>query len=443
VKYIPIGLSDNNLAISALAIRPAEANNELFARVNNYSQNNREAILSIYLDDLLVSAQQLNIPANDQAGITLTDFPLTNGIVTARITGTEEFQENRGFDSLDLDNTAFAVNRSSANRSVLLITPGNIFLDQILANYPGIQSFKAVPESSSEGIRFRQPTERFDLYVMDEVLPTTGGLGIPEFPEGNLLLINPPSNPLFSVTGVITPTSGIRINDHPVSQLLDWENVHIRRARRINVPDWAEIVIDSDDGPLLIAGETQGRRIAALTFDLNDSDLPIQVAFPILFSNLIEYLLPPNGIDTEARLVPGQSIRIQIPSLVDEVIISTPFGSIYDIQPTESGFFFPHTQELGVYAVNFLTEDHTSTEYFSVNLFSEFESNISPRNSIQVGRTSIPVFEEEDVGFREIWRWIAAFVLIMLPIEWWAYHRRLKLPKIKNLQFSKWIRIRQ
>ncbi len=443
VKYIPVGASDHNLAISALAMRPAGTNNELFARVNNYSQISREAILSIYLDEYLVSAQEINIPANGQTGITLTDFPPTNGIITARITGIDGSSDDRDVDFLESDNTAFAINRTSTNRGVLLMSPGNLFLDQILANYPGIQPFKAVPETSSEGIRFSQPTERFDLYVLDEVLPTTGGIGLPEFPEGNLLLINPPNNPLFPVTGVITPTSGIRVNDHPVSQLLDWENVHIRQARRISVPDWAEIVIDSPDGPLLIVGESQGRRIAALTFDLNDSDLPLQVAFPILFSNLVEYLLPPSGIDTEARLVPGQSIRIQIPTNVDEVIISSPFGSFYTIRPSESSFFYSHTQELGVYAVNFLTEDSTSTEYFSTNLFSQFESNINPKNSIQVGRTTIPVFEQEDIGLRDIWPWFATFALIMLAIEWWVYHRRSLMPKTEHLQFSRWIRIRR
>ena len=38
-----------------------------------------------------------------------------------------------------------------------------------------------------------------------------------------------------------------------------------------------------------------GRRIVVLAFDLHQSDLPLQVAFPLLISNIIGYLAPGSG----------------------------------------------------------------------------------------------------------------------------------------------------
>ena len=67
---------------------------------------------------------------------------------------------------------------------------------------------------------------------------------------------------------------------------------HMKQANQVAVPDWARVLVEAQGGPLVFAGETGGRRVAVLTFDLHDSDLPLQVAFPVLMSNLLNYLAP-------------------------------------------------------------------------------------------------------------------------------------------------------
>src|SRR6266545_4987508 len=53
---------------------------------------------------------------------------------------------------------------------------------------------------------------------------------------------------------------------------------------KIAPESWAHVVVDGDGGPMLLAGEKDGRRIVVLAFDLHNSDLPLQVAFPLLLS---------------------------------------------------------------------------------------------------------------------------------------------------------------
>jgi hypothetical protein len=58
---------------------------------------------------------------------------------------------------------------------------------------------------------------------------------------------------------------------------------------------------------LIFRGEVEGRRIAVLAFDLRHSDLPLQVAFPLLWANLIDWLAPGAGSAVPAQALPGEA----------------------------------------------------------------------------------------------------------------------------------------
>lgn len=425
IQYLPVGKLGNNLAITALAVRPAGENNELFVNVKNFGLEKRTGILSIYLNENLLNAQQVTLASGEQAGLSLADFPTENGIVMARLSPLSENPENAAWDSLEADNVAFTINQNTARRRILLVSPGNFFLEQILSSIPDIEAFRALPEQN----RFLNPEESFDLYILDEILPVSRETGLSQLPEGNLLWINPPTNPLFTVTETFSPVQDVRVNEHALTQNVDWSAVKIQKARRIQTPAWAEILVDTPAGPLLIAGETEGKRIVALAFDLNDSNLPLQVAFPILFANLMEYLAPPSGVKQDMPILPSESITINIPSAVKEVVIASPNGNLFSLLPSETGYFFSQTSELGVYAINYLTNEQQRAEFFAVNLFSTLESSIQPSEAIRVGRATIPAGEQGDLGLHEFWPWLVVIGLLLTLAEWWFYHRRLVLPK--------------
>jgi Ca-activated chloride channel family protein len=65
-----------------------------------------------------------------------------------------------------------------------------------------------------------------------------------------------------------------------------------------------------------------------------------------------------------------------------------------------------------------------------VNLFDDNESNIRPREVIQVGQAAVTPTVSEQVGQRELWPWLAALALIVLMIEWQVFHRR-PLPSLR------------
>lgn len=409
VRYILVGTADDNLAISALALRPAQDGPQLFVEVSNYADAERTVLLSIYANDDLLDARQLQLQAGASESFTLDGLSKSSSIYKAQLSSTDGSND---LDSLALDDTAFAVYESAASRRVLLVSHGNLFLEQLLASLPGLQPFRALP---AEDGSLQIPNDPFDLYIFDGQIPS-------ELPQANLLFINPSTTPFFNVGTVHTEFKNVRVNDGPLTRFVDWSTVHILEAKTAQTPPWADTLIESDAGPLVFAGETDGNRIAAVTFDLRQSDLPLQVAYPILFSNLINYLAPPGAFDSLTSLRPGEALSLLRPADAERVVIASPSDQAYSLTPEQTTF--TQTQELGFYAVNFFSQDSTRVQYFAVNLFDEGESNIRPREMIQIGQETVTPSISGQVGQRELWKWLIALALLVLMVEWQVYHRK-------------------
>ncbi len=411
VRYVPIGLSADNLAVEALALRPGSGGPELFAKVANYGDAERAVIISIYIGTQLYTAQQLTVPAGRTSDLVLTDLPSEPAIYQAKLS-LPAGANRQELDSFPLDDTAWAVYQPPQTARVLLVSSEpNIFLEQLLASLPGLQPSRLMSSTL--------PTEPFDLYVFDGAFTAT-------LPAKDLLLINPGPNPLFEVGDVFTQTQLLNVaTDDPLTQYVDWSSVHVLKARQVTLPPWARVLVQGEGGPLVFAGETGGRRVAVLTFDLHDSDLPLQVTYPILMSNLISYLAPGQAFSAPDGLHPGDTLTIKPGSGDSVVAIDDPQGTRYSAAAGPGGVVFADTHRVGVYTV---VSNQAVLGSFAVNLFDPAESNIRPAPAIRLGRTDVPAAARSALGQFEIWPWLAAVALALLLVEWWLYHRGSTLP---------------
>jgi hypothetical protein len=80
---------------------------------------------------------------------------------------------------------------------------------------------------------------------------------------------------------------------------------------------------------------------------------------------------------------------------------------------------------LGVYRVDHLDRSDRllRSVAFAVNLFDPAESDIAPRDVLQVGQTQLPPAARQQQGRREFWPWLAAAALGVIILEWWTYQR--------------------
>jgi hypothetical protein len=270
------------------------------------------------------------------------------------------------------------------------------------------------------------PSRPFDLYIFDSYLPDT-------LPDGDMLIINPPrSTDLFTRGEPSEDTANPTIVEpnNDIVTFLNVENLNIREFTPVTA-SWLEPLVTVDGGAVILAGENRGRQVGVIAFGLGDSDLPLQIAFPILMNNFMDWYRPESVAFTETAVRTGESLTITPPVRADRVRVTKPNGDRREFELSGGALIYADTDQLGIYEVGIFDGSETLQEaQFAVNLFDAAESDIVPRTQVQLGDAVIAEASgEEELGQREFWRWLALAALLILVAEWFIYHRRLAGPK--------------
>ncbi|MBU0702674.1 MAG: VWA domain-containing protein [Chloroflexi bacterium] len=409
VRFVGVGGGSDNLAITALATREGPAGPQAFIRIVNYGSADAEPLVEFFADGLLFDARRLSVPAHSSADLTLTDLPYDLRVLQARLVLESE-------DALPLDDVAWTVHAPPVSGRVLLVSEGNLFLERALTALPSVELVRLAPDQPV-------PDEDYALYVYDGAITTT-------LPSGNLWLVGPRGSAggdfPIRVGGYFSATTISHVvADDPLLRYVDLSDVHVAQARRVEPPPGARVLVEAEGGPLLFVAERPEGRLAVLTFDLRDSDLPLQIAFPILTANLTDWLLPQGAARFPATIRPGDPVPIQPDPQATEIVVTAPGGARHTLPVGENVPVFAATDQLGVYLVEQFDRSDTALEsaVLTVNLFDEAESNIAPREIVRVGQTEINTVTREEEGRREFWPWLAGAALAVLAGEWLVYQR--------------------
>jgi hypothetical protein len=428
VVYLPVGESSDNIAITALAtsILPGRSP-QLFTQITNYGDQDAEVVFSLKDDRDFFQSDFYTIPKGQSIPIISEGLSNDFGVIEANVIPASSSSVP---DYLLEDNTAWAVSGGASSRRVLLMTEGNLFVEQVLNSLPSIQAFKGDLQSSF-------PTQSYDLYILDGWLPST-------LPPGDLFVINPPSSTDLFTIGAKIPTSEIpdtpaplTNNNDPLTTFVDFEDVHVMSFRELSGIDWATPLVTLASKPLLVAGEIDGRQIAILTFDLHESDLPLQITWPILMANLMNWYSPQSIISVPNGLHVGESLVIRPPLTADTLRFNLPDGSQRIIPIDRQSIIYADTTRPGIYTLDVLEREAVEqSQRFTVNLFESQESNIKPLPitlGCQLNTSdcqSITPGEREEVGQLEFWWVVALLALLILLIEWYVYHQRQRTPTL-------------
>ncbi|MET0772211.1 MAG: VWA domain-containing protein, partial [Candidatus Limnocylindrales bacterium] len=306
VAVLTVGRERDNQAIAALAVRadPGGLRRQVFVSVANESASVVPRRLELLADGTVFTARDLALDGLTRHDVVIDELPADARVVEARLTAATSTTGVPAPDHLALDDRAWAVVPDQRVRNVLLIGDGSLFLRNALGLLPDVELY-GVTEQEWEAGTAREGT--WDLVVLEGVVPDP----LPQAPT--IAFAPPASSALGEVSGTLAaPGAGTPSPDEPLLRDVDLSRFHVGRAQRMVTPGWARVVVPGPaDAPLIYSGTRDGQPTTVFAFRLEDSDLPLQVAWPILLGNVSAELLGRDASST-APLRPGSVVELPL-----------------------------------------------------------------------------------------------------------------------------------
>lgn len=403
VRYLQVGTDAPNTALMALDARVVQGQMTAFAQITNFSHQQRSIPVELYADNQLVGVQTITLASGATGALQWTKVPPTARFLHARLLSQ---------DAMTAGHDAWSIVGSSLHGRVLLVTPGNRFLETALRLQPSVELYETTPDKYAN-------VGTYDLTVFDSFVP-------PTLPHGAIFFVNPPAGSYpFGSAGPEIKVTHIGAGNDNLNLLSDVDlgSIHVLHAsHQLKTVAWASPIITTPETTLLAAGENNAQRIAVLGFDLHDSDLPLQLSFPILIRNLTNWFLP-SPVPGNGQVTPGTPVSVQAWPGTSKILVTSPDQKTAQVGPPASPF--ANTDQLGIYQVVQTVRGQQLQGAFTVNLFDPAQSNLAPAAALPVLHSSKFVTTGSTVSheLREIWPWIAGLLLLILCAEWWLFSR--------------------
>jgi hypothetical protein len=298
-------------------------------------------------------------------------------------------------DALPLDDVAFAYLPIKRKTRTLLVTKGNQFLETLLKldNY--------VDLAVSDPANYRE-SPNIDAYIFDRFAPAAA-------PARPSLIIGTPSAPwLKPSTGEVQkPEIATWSESHPIMQFVSVHDVTIERASKID-PGNLTVIAASKQAPLIVASDKP--KWVMLTFDLQSSDFPFHVGFPVFIENVLAWFSREQlALKRSPGIVDVPLAGAQIRTIDGKIIPS-------DQQLGQTVF---QTMEPGLYAAT----QGDQRLHLAVNLANPTFSDVNR----SVFKTDRAAATQHYWLRRELWFYMLVGAVVLIGIEWLTYHRRLTL----------------
>jgi Ca-activated chloride channel homolog len=406
VDVVRFGGRLRDLGITAFAASAAGSHTSAVLRVSNFGAQTESSDLNLYADGRLADVRPLSIAPGREQNLFWTDLPRGVTRLQARLSRR---------DDIDADKTAWTIVPGSVGRRVLLVSNGDFFLQTALSLDPSVTLSTVKSADYSPAL-----VAGNDLVVFDGMLPA-------RLPATAALVLAPPAGQVGALrfgaehrVGRIAPEPVISGEPAGVLQHVDLGDVHIARARMATLPDWLQPLVSAGGTPLVAVGDNGRGRLAVMPFNLQESDWPLRISFPIMLHNLLGYLTPSLALGVDNSIV-GRPVTLSPPAGTREIRITRPDGAVDTARPP----FAPYTgtDRSGIYTARTIGGATHATAAFAVNFFPARAAAATGAQEIRFGAPSRG--NTQVVSLPESVAWaFGLLALAILSLEWWYAFRR-------------------
>lgn len=409
LSFVPVGSAAQNVAITAFSVRryPLDRSRyEVMLEVFNTNEAPVEVELSMYGDGQLVQTGRLSLGPEERRAQFFPNLAGADRTLEAAI------ELPAGQDHLARDNRAYALMPERRRARVLVVTPGNTYLEAALLLDEYLEVTRITPGAAL-------PEGRFDVTILD------GTHVAPEPRLGGLLYLDvPASGGPVGHRRAIEDFGFDRWDEK--SGILRWiapENIQVTRGHALTPGPRDQVVGASVLGPILVSGRRDGQHFVALGFDPRDSDLVLRVAWPLFILNTIHHFAEEEtGYISSFRT--GELWQLPAPGAAGLGWVTEPDASRHRVAIKDGRAAYAGARA-GFYELAVDGAEDPPIR-FAANLSDLDESQIAPQSELELGGAEAGAVSGFSARSRyQLWGYLLLAVLGVSAIEWLTYHRRV------------------
>jgi Ca-activated chloride channel family protein len=374
---------------------------EFMLEIKNFNLIPVESSIRLSIDRVVLFEKAINFEAQEKKMLIIPYSGLINGIARATLDIDDDFK---------VDNQAYLSLNSAKEIWVLLVSKGNHFLEKLLAAYPNfrVNAVKEIIPSS-----WPEQTARHDIVIVDR-------MDFPETDRGNFLLIDAysPSIPIFKTGQVSLPEILAWNRKSPLMANVNPGGLIVAEGTKLQADRGLQPVIESAQTGLMYAIEENGLRVVLIGFDFTRSDLPLKVAFPVMMSNIFNWLNPHKLEFSILQTRAGEAFDIYLNPRTDTLYTRAPYEK-WEKHPVKMNpFRYKNTGRVGIYTV----AENGKERYFTVNLADESESDTNPVPLEHLpDQPEAPLGSEEISAQQPLWMIFIILGCLLLMVEWYSW----------------------
>ena len=313
-----------------------------------------------------------------------------------------------GDDLLDLDDHVYAVGPDARTLSVLQVGPPNPFLDALTSAVASVEVRRV--EDMSELAEEQRGGRGFDLVVLD-------GVTLDEPPVVPWWSIAAGGVPGIEIVGEVeAPVAALVRGDTELLDGLDMSELAIAGSQRLSAPS-ATTLIGAEETPLLVAGRAGPVPFVHQGFLIEDSNLGLLPAFPVLAERILTSL---GGAEqSSGALGVGERLELDVGS---ESVVTSPSGT-RTVVP--AGGVPPELDRVGIWTVE---SEATGRRSVVVNP-AVSETDVAPADGLAIPGAA-PADSDDGVPVqRSLLMWVLLLAGALVALEWWFAARRRGVPR--------------
>lgn len=419
---------------------------ELLVSIRNASPLFAAASLELRLAGKLSNVTRVTLAPGENSSRTFPRIGPAGGIWQAQLKGIRFSPEANPAepapntapeiaDALEPDNSAVAVLPDAPRQKVLLVSPGNLFIQKVLEADP-LTELSVLQQLPAEN-----DWPRDTIVILHELVPR-------QLPPLPVLMLDPRSDcDAWNVASTRdNPLPAQTVTPHPVTRNFRLDDVLIPAVSELEFNTSPQVLAAAEDGlPLCCLLPRAIGPVVVVPLQLTQSDLAFRTVFPILISNTLHWLSGRTESSPSA-IQAGQSFIVPLPAKSAQLTTSTspaqqsallrsPSGIISRIPVMTDGETPPirtaitgPLREAGLWLAE-ATAGPAGTQQISssavpiaVNVAAPDETDLRPRTSFETS-SDAPQVSTSSAG-RPPWYWLCLAAVTLLTGEWFLYQRR-------------------